>query len=359
MLTTYRRHNPVRCKLRARSDIKCKCVIWVAGTDVNGHKVRESLKTRDWQRAQNIAREWDTVGKKPKPSTRVTLAELDAAFMQDTESRNLASETKRKYRVIFRQLNAFAAAKGVRFVNELDVSFLSEFRGTWKDKPLSASKKLEQLRGICKFALARKWIADNPALELQMPKVKPNPTLPFSAAEMKSIIKAATIPRERAFILTMRFSGLRISDTAKLERASLNGNELNLYTHKTGQPVRVPIPKQVADSLRRVKNSNANYFFWTGESRITTVTGFWRKKLDKVFREAGVENGHSHRFRDTFAVGLLESGVSLEDVSTLLAHESLKVTQKHYSPWIQSRQDRLASEVIRANRRYKIGTISV
>ena len=62
-------------------------------------------------------------------------------------------------------------------------------------------------------------------------------------------------------------------------------------------------------------------------------------------------------FRDTFAGRLLESGVSLEDVSVLLGHESIKVTEKHYAPWIQTRQDRLSIEVARANRRYKKRTV--
>ncbi len=79
------------------------------------------------------------------------------------------------------------------------MSFLSDFRATWKDKPLSATKKLEQLRGVCKFALARKWIPDNPALALAMPQVKPNPTLPFSDEEMERILKAADSPTGAGF----------------------------------------------------------------------------------------------------------------------------------------------------------------
>ena len=55
----------------------------------------------------------------------------------------------------------------------------------------------------------------------------------------------------------------------------------------------------------------------------------WREQLAYVFKKAKIKNGHSHRFRDTFAVSLLQAGVSLEDVSTLLGHKSLRITQKH------------------------------
>jgi site-specific recombinase XerD len=60
---------------------------------------------------------------------------------------------------------------------------------------------------------------------------------------------------------------------------------------------------------------------------------------------AGIEDGHSHRLRDTFSVDLLQKGVSLETVSMLLGHTSIKTTQRHYAPWVKSRQDALEKAV--------------
>jgi integrase len=53
-------------------------------------------------------------------------------------------------------------------------------------------------------------------------------------------------------------------------------------------------------------------------------------------------------FRDTFAVEMLLAGVPLEQVSILLGHKSVKITEKHYAPWVKARQEQLAANVRKA-----------
>ncbi|MGA8035329.1 MAG: tyrosine-type recombinase/integrase, partial [Candidatus Acidiferrales bacterium] len=76
---------------------------------------------------------------------------------------------------------------------------------------------------------------------------------------------------------------------------------------------------------------------------------------------------HAHRFRDTFAVELLLAGVPIERVSVLLGHQSMGITEKHYSPWAESRQELLEADLRKArendplaketeNARYRAGT---
>src|SRR5437879_11069207 len=54
---------------------------------------------------------------------------------------------------------------------------------------------------------------------------------------------------------------------------------------------------------------------------------------------------HLHMLRDTFAVEYLLAGMPLEEVSRLLGHSSVLITQKHYAPWVIERQQRLATSV--------------
>ena len=53
-------------------------------------------------------------------------------------------------------------------------------------------------------------------------------------------------------------------------------------------------------------------------------------------------------FRDTFAVELLLAAVPVDQVSMLLGHRSVRMTEKHYLPWVQARQKQLTRSIRRA-----------
>jgi hypothetical protein len=61
-----------------------------------------------------------------------------------------------------------------------------------------------------------------------------------------------------------------------------------------------------------------------------------------------VPDGHAHRFRDTFAVELLLAGIPLEQVSILLGHQSIRVTERYYAAWTDSRQRQVEADLKRA-----------
>jgi hypothetical protein len=65
MLTIYRRHVQ-NCEHRneGRKYRRCRCPIWVDGF-LNGEEIRESLELRDWERAQQRAREMEAEGRRP------------------------------------------------------------------------------------------------------------------------------------------------------------------------------------------------------------------------------------------------------------------------------------------------------
>ena len=150
-----------------------------------------------------------------------------------------------------------------------------------------------------------------------------------------------------ALILLMRYSGLRISDASMFKRSQLQGSKVFLRQQKTKDPVWVPIPQKVIDALKSVDEGNEYYFYGQLGKPKSCVTE-WQQRLKLVYEIAGIPDGHSHRLRDTFSVELLSKGVPLDVVSKLLGHTSIKTTEKHYAPWVKSRQVALESAVMAA-----------
>ncbi len=115
-----------------------------------------------------------------------------------------------------------------------------------------------------------------------------------------------------------------------------------LYTQKTGQIVWLPLPDVVVKGLEGLGQRP----FWNGSGTIKTFVGNWQRSLDRLFKLAGVV-GHAHKFRHTFSVNLLSKGVSIENVALLLGHSSIRITERHYSAFVQARQDVLEEAVRR------------
>jgi integrase/recombinase XerD len=363
MLTIYRRHVKT-CAHRSegRKYRRCRCPIWTDGF-LGRKEIRKSLDTRDWERGQGIIRGWEAEGEQPAEPEPVTVAEAWQQFLADAEARNLRRPTLYKYKLLSRQMEAFAQASGLRFLREFDLTMLRKFRASWPNENLGASKKLENLRAFFRFAHECKWLDENPARKLESPKVTQRPTMPFTPEQMAEILSACekygnrcrggkyrgpeNARRIRAFVFLLRHSGLRIGDAVTLDRNRITADKLFLYTAKTGTPVYVPLPEFVLTALAAVPKVSERYFFWAGGSKVESATGDWQRTLKGVFDRAGIPDGHAHRFRDTFAVGLLQAGVPMERVSVLLGHSSIKVTEKHYSPWVRARQEQLEADVRR------------
>ena len=346
MLRIKRRHLP-GCK-HTKQIAKCMCPIHVDGMH-EGKRTRYSLDTSNWEEASRKLLEI-TSGSEKKDSSVVDAAK---DFIEDCERRELAASGVKKYKEVLEQLNLHCAGRAITTVRALDYSAVKTFITKLQDSALVQGKKIERLRTFFRHCMDSGWCETNPAANVKKPKVTNKPVQPFTTEEVAAIIKATdSYPtknsyghdnpaRMKAFVLTLRYTGLRIGDAVKLSRAQVRNGRVLLYTTKTGAPIYLPLAPLLLDALKAIQTDSA-YYFWTGTVGKGSLNT-WDRGFRKVLKLAGVK-GHAHMFRHSLAIELLEKGFPVEHVAAILGN-SPAIVHKHYSPWVKSRQTALDAAV--------------
>ena len=180
----------------------------------------------------------------------ITIAEAGQKFLRQARARKLSRTLIYKYDLLRRRMEDFAKRQGLYLLRDFNTDLLELFQSEFKGSDVTCSKALERPKAFCRAAFLRKWIDENPALTLRGPKPKPRPTLPFTDDEMTRILAAvekyrdksrktgqANALRLRAFVLGLRYTGMRLGDVVTLSTNRLVGGKILLYTQKTGTPV--------------------------------------------------------------------------------------------------------------------------
>lgn len=283
MLTVFRRHT-ADCEFfgkprNARGSRHCKnrCPLWVQGS-LGGEYVRKSLNLEAWEAAAGLVRAWEASGQIGVVRPQIPLREAVAKYVDDVYARGLSAESVKKLRdAVERLFLGFCAHHGCRLLTHVNVDDIREYRNYLVKKyaASSAQSRLEYVRGFLRFCQHSGWITTNPAAVVKPPRSKSAPTLPFEDEEVARMLEAAETftskgvfgagnkQRVRAMLLLLRYSGLRISDAATLERARVKGTKVFLYTQKTGTAVWVPLPQFVVEALNGSPSHDPRYFFGT------------------------------------------------------------------------------------------------
>ena len=360
---------------------RCNCMKYIAGTAPDGTRMRESTGTTSWERARKaLLHRFAKHDPTNKPLFELanraaaeelekekTVADAVADYMQSKYGTNHAYETiKQEVTLLERQLLQWCKEQGLLHLSALDLDQVTRFRNGWGNNGATSNRKASRLRSFFRYCERRHWITENPAEHLEPSLERSLPTNAFRPDEFAKILDATYVSHEwrggrdfhqrgdriRALLLFMRWTGLAIIDCVRFPREHLQENAHGIWTvqlrrTKNDRHVYVAVPDEVATAVLAVPQMSEGYFFWTGNGEPQTACKGWRRTLMKVFQSAKLKREnkllrcHMHMLRDTFAVEKLQAGATLEEVSLLLGHSSVKITERHYLPWDSRRQDRL------------------
>lgn len=329
--------------------------VWWACATVNGQRTRWSLKTRDRDVALRLKQREELRLLSGGSLVNAEWAEFRREFDQWVASR-VQRSTIRSYGFVLRRFDRFVLAANLTRIEQITPAVVSAFAATKPHREDSGGVKfdLRVLHRLFSYAIDCGYITRNPVLPGNL-NATPGKTMPFSRDEVAAMLAlcerrsrgsaggVVAQPDLRAIVMTFLHTGLRVSDVATLRRDAVSRDAITLQTRKRRKTVRIPLHPDLAASIAahlRVLRSRGPLLFPATHGRPLSMA----QRLRRLCAAAGIENGHPHRFRDTFSVELLQRGASLYDVAKLLGI-SAHTAERHYAPYVKALQDRAAKLV--------------
>ena len=263
-----------------------------------------------------------------------------------TAELQLSPQTVDAYRTDLNQWSDFATSGGAYDLRP-ETTTLSDLR-LWIAQvarqgasPRTIRRKIQSLRAFFRFMMRLHGLADNPAMELSVPKAPRNLPVYVRTEEMSQMLDSEIDEKDfdqvrNRLILDMFYStGLRCSELTGLLDRNVDTNRGELKVHgKRNKDRIVPfgpeLTARIAD-YRRLRDSTApeaEEFFVRPDG-----SPLYRKLVYNIVHRAMESGGvHAsrkspHVLRHSFATDMLNGGAQLTSVQQLLGHQSLTATQ--------------------------------
>lgn len=259
----------------------------------------------------------------------------------------LSANTVEAYRTDLRQWAEFAT-NGGRHELRPETTSLSDLR-IWiaavaraGASPRTIRRKIQSLRAFFRFMMKFHDLKQNPAMELQTPKVPKELPVYIRAEEMNSLIDTEFDNSDfeaarNKLILTMFYStGLRCSELLNLTDTNVDTVKGQLKVHgKRNKDRIIPFGTELSELIslyRQLRDSQIE--------SIACDNFFVRPNGEPLYRKLIYNIVHTeldgavhasrkspHVLRHSFATDMLNGGAQLTSVQQLLGHQSLTATQ--------------------------------
>lgn len=258
--------------------------------------------------------------------------------------KGLSSNTLASYRADVEKLLRFLGEKKM-MLRDTDTATLHEFLATLHDlgiSPSSQARIISGLRSFFRFLKIEDYIADNPTLLLDSPRMGRHLPEVLTVEEIDRMIdcidmSSAEGQRNRAIIETLYGCGLRVSELVNLSLSNLFLEEQYVIVRGKGSKERmVPMSDVAVEEISRYLEQRKSLDIKPGEESILFLNRRGRRLsrvmvfyiIKRLCELAGIKKDISpHTLRHSFATHLLEGGANLRAIQQMLGHESIATTE--------------------------------
>ncbi len=205
----------------------------------------------------------------------------------------------------------------------------------------SAARELSALKAFIAFARSESGDPDPAPPRLRGPRIKkglPRPVTPDEAVNLTDLADGLASEdwigaRDRAVLLLMYGSGLRIAEALSLIAGDAPLGETLMVTGKGGKQRLVPILPITRDAVAVYADTcpwplPRDEPLFRGAKGGALSQGMVQKAMAKARRALGLpDTATPHALRHSFATHLLSAGADLRSLQELLGHASLGSTQ--------------------------------
>ena len=258
--------------------------------------------------------------------------------------RGLARPTLDAYRTDLEHMAGWLATRnaGLFEASRADLMEHLGWRITKGYQARSTARLLSCLRGFYRHALRQNLIAQDPTLDIALPKMgRPLPKA-LSEADVEALLAAPDVEdslglRDRCMLEVLYACGLRVSELTGLRLDQLNLRQgVVRVTGKGSKERLVPLGEEALSWIERYLREGraallggqaGDVVFPSRRGTEMTRQTFWHR-IKLHASQAGIRGTLSpHTMRHAFATHLLNHGADLRVVQMLLGHSDLSTTQ--------------------------------
>ncbi|MBR9676556.1 tyrosine-type recombinase/integrase [Candidatus Woesearchaeota archaeon] len=167
---------------------------------------------------------------------------------------------------------------------------------------------------------------------IRQPKIPKNLPRILDKEEIKKMILVTCNQKHRLLISLIYSSGMRVSEALKIRKQDIY-QEKNIAIVRSGKGNKdrvVTLSKNFVSDYLDFENSVYDYLF-VGQNSKTLTVRTAQEIIAQAAKKAGLSShAHPHKLRASYATHLLDQGVGIETVASLLGHSSVNTTRNSY-----------------------------